>query len=206
MRKLVFKIAMITLCATLVVAISIFGIASLFAPAAMMDLTAYVGLERISGDYAFQEYERSGSLWHLARSFLISAELNSNKTADRRFTILYENEGFDAFCLLQDENVDQREELSGYSYRSYLCGVAACVRYRLADGETMGSVIEFAASETEQDFPQGNPLIQLTVEASRADDIPFCTLLLEQLEEGNYDRESKDYLNIIAILEGVIHE
>ena len=70
MRKIILKTALITLGVVIVLAVAAFGIASLCVPAAMSDLTYSLGMEAISSDYAFQEYERSGSLAYLSRSSL----------------------------------------------------------------------------------------------------------------------------------------
>ena len=73
MRKIVLKTAIITLGVTIILAVAVFGIVSLIAPAQMMRLTLSLGLDRIGADYAFQEYERSGDVDYLARSFEICA-------------------------------------------------------------------------------------------------------------------------------------
>ncbi len=203
-KKIFWKTIILTLCAVFILAVSAFGIASLLAPEAMMDFTASIGLESISGDYAYQEYERSGDVACLARSFIVSADMKNDRTAEDRFARLYEHESFSEYCAEQDEAVSKQEGLTGYSYRSYVCGLAARVRYRLSDEKTEEEVIEFALSETGKNFPQGNPMVALTVEAARAEDTEFCRRLSESLRGGGFE-ESKDYLNMIKILEGVIH-
>lgn len=203
-KQRVLSTIFITIGVVIVLAISAFGVASLLAPVAMMNFTASIGLKSISADYAYQEYERSGDVACLARSFVISAGLKHDRTANDRFNILYSLEGFDEFCAEQDETIEKVEGTEGYSYRSYVCGLAACVRYRLAktDEEKL-AVLTFASEQTETSFPQGNPLIQLTAEAAGASDSAFCTLVLEEMQSGKYDTESKDYENIIKILESV---
>lgn len=203
-KHFVLKTIFATLGVAVILAISAFGIASLFAPAAMMELTASVGLQSISADYAYHEYERSGDIAYLARSFIISADLEHDRTADDRFSTLYGLDSFGDFCTSQDEAIGEVEYVEGYTYRSYVCGLAACVRYRLAKNEEdSANVIGFAASETDGSFPQGNPIIQLAIEAADAKDVRFCTLLLAELESGRYDAASKDYSYIVAMLEEV---
>ncbi len=204
-KRFVLKTILATVGVALILAISAFGIASLVAPLAMMDLTASIGLKRISGDYAYHEYERSGSIACLARSFVVSADLKYDRVADERFTVLYNLEGFNDFCTSQDEEIGTVDGVEGYTYRSYLCGLEACVRYRLAKTqEQSAAVITFAAGETGKNFPQGNPIVQLAAEATRAADAPFCTLLIEEMEGGGYDAASADYSHILSMLEEVV--
>ena len=198
--KLALKTVLLTLAVIFILAISAFGIASLFAPKVMMDYTAKHGLKSISADYAFREYERSGDLSCLARSFIVSADVGLNQTADRRFTILYEDEGFADFCKLQDETLTPAEGIS-YSYRGYVCGRAAVVRYRLASTEEdRTALLEFVELETEKRFPQGNPSIQLAAALARSGDSALCLRLLEALRAGDFE-ENADYLAIVKILE-----
>ena len=56
MRKIIFKTIFITLGIVLILAISAFGILSFAAPKTMMQFAASLGLDAISGDYAYQEY------------------------------------------------------------------------------------------------------------------------------------------------------
>lgn len=74
MKKTITRTALITLGITLIVAIAVFGIVSFCLPSVMMDFTASLGMKSLSGDYAFQEYERSGNIDCLVRSFVIAAE------------------------------------------------------------------------------------------------------------------------------------
>ena len=204
-KKFVFKIIFLTIAVVLILALSAFGVASLLAPAFMMDLSASVGLKSISGDYAFQEFERSGNVEYLARAFIISADMQHDRTANERFTILYELDEFDEFCASQDASVEVVEGLEGCTYRGYICGLAACVRYRLAvTEEDVSAVVAFAAQETAPEFPLENPLILLTMEGARSDDAALCELILAELTGGGYDAESADYANVVGILEDVI--
>ncbi|MBR7186727.1 MAG: hypothetical protein IKD43_04510 [Clostridia bacterium] len=207
-KQLFWKTVFLTIGVTVILALSAFGIASLLVPAAMMDFAASIGLKGISGDYAYQEYERSGDIAYLARSFIISADLKRDRTAESRFNALYESEGFEAHCeKVGDIVVEDGEgnELARASYRGYLCGLAARMYYRLAaTEEDKIAVIAFASLETEASFPQANPLIALTLEATGAEDKAFCRLILSELQTGGYRTEATDLQNIINILEGII--
>ena len=211
MKRLIVKTIIATIGIVLILGVAAFGIISLCAPATMMDFTDSLGLSSISGDYAYREYERSGSLSCLARSFLISADLKKNGQADEKFTLLYGDERFSEFCAEEDERNSTLLEgmnISGYNTRSYLCGIAACVKYRLARSDSKygeEEVADFAIGETGKDFGQGNPVILLTVEAARAEDGGFCSLLLRKLETSDFE-ENDDYSHIVTILEEHAHE
>lgn len=210
MKKLILKTAIVTFVVTVILAVAAFGVASFIAPATMMRFTASLGLESVSGDYAYQEYERSGDLSYLARAFLIAAEKDSDKKANERFDVLYGEEGserreaFSAFCA--EYTVDDSslpESARGLQYRMYLCGKAAVVKYRLAQSaETKGAVCDFAVSETDKAFPAGNPVVALAICAASSEDGAFCALLLEKISAAGFD-QSGEYNDIVTILEDV---
>ncbi len=197
MKKLILKTAFITLGVALVLAISVFGIVSLSAPYAMMNFTASMGLETISGDYAFQEYERSGNIDCLVRSFLIAAESENYKSAEDRFEIICEEEDlFEEYC--KTASVPEREGVPAYSYRDYVMGRAACVKYLLKREDALS----FAIGETAKSFPEGNPVVALAALAASRKDAAFCASVLDALPGAGFE-DSDYYRNIITILEGV---
>lgn len=197
MKKLILKTALITFGVAIVLAISVFGIVSLSAPYAMMKFTASIGLETISGDYAFQEYERSGSIECLARSFLIAAENGKYASAEDRFEkICGEEERFEQYC--KEVSVPSQEGVPAYSYRDYVMGRAACVKYALKRSDA----ISFAVENTEKNFPAGNPCVALAAAAASAKDGETCSALASALRGGGFE-ESNYFLNIVSILEGV---
>ena len=207
MRKIVLKTALVTLGVVIVLAVAAFGIASLCIPATMSELTYSLGMDLISSDYAYQEYERSGDTVYLARAFEICAtEGYDDKTADDRFGLLYEDR--DAFAALCEKRNGQVAEEVGvrYDYRGYVVGLGACVKYRLAgDDAERAAAIELALSETDASFPAGNPVIALAVEAAGRNDAAFCNQLLTAVQAGNFE-ETTDYINIVKILEGIANE
>lgn len=208
MKKLVLKTAFVTLGVTLVLAIAAFGIVSLCAPSVMMDFTASLGMETVSGDYAYQEYERSGDIACLARSFEIAAEHKNDAKAKQRFELLYEKEGeaFADYCEQRDGE-SLPDGVPQLSYRGYVCGLAACVYYRLAKtAEDDEKAVEFAVSETEASFPAGNPVVALSLEAVQADDPAFCSLLLGAVRQAGFSAGNADYNNIVTILERCANE
>ncbi len=190
-------------------AIAVFGIVSFCFPYVMMNFTASLGMKNLSGDYAYQEFERSGDVNCLVRSFVIAAEKEKDRIADDRFTILYgedESEARDKFNEYCDSyEIDTSDEANvEISMRSYLLGLASRVKYRLArtSDDKKKEVCEFAIGATEQSFPQGNPVVYLAIEAVEKNDDAFCKLLLEEIEKYDFEQNAY-YHNIIKLLEGV---
>lgn len=204
MRKLVLKTALITLGVVLVLAVAAFGVISLCAPAVMCDFTLSLGMESVSADYAYQEYQRSDDLAYLARSVELAAGRNDAK-AEERFDLLYAAEGFDEMCAARDAQQTSSDIRLG-SYHDYLCGVGACVKYRLAETqEEYEEALALALAETDTSFPVANPLYMLSVEAASADDAAFCASLLEALQGASFTQNT-GYTNIETILKEVASE
>ncbi len=196
MKKTILKTALITLAIAVVLAISIFGIVSLCAPYAMMKFTASMGMDTISGDYAFQEYERSGDVDCLVRSFLIAAEDENYTRAEERFAkIEAEGEKFEAYC--KEASVPTGEGIPAYSLRDYVMGRAACMKYGLGKEDA----IAFAVAETGTAFPEGNPAAALSVAAASKKDAQFCGKLLSAIEGAGFEQNAY-YARVIAVLTG----
>ena len=195
MRKIIFKTIFITLGIVLILAISAFGILSFAAPKTMMQFAASLGLDAISGDYAYQEYRRSGDIDYLAYAFEVSAVEGRAETAAERFDAFYTNEGFSDYCKEQD-GTDLGEDIPKVNYRSYACALGAVVRYKVAatDEEKL-EVYTFALSETSGEFEPSNPLMSLAVAASEAGDAAFCAVLCDKLQsEDKFDELREQYL------------
>ena len=62
MKKLVLKTALITFGAAVLLGVLILMILCFAAPKTMMDFTASMGMDGLSGNFAYSEYERSGDL------------------------------------------------------------------------------------------------------------------------------------------------
>ena len=209
MKKLILKTAFITLGISLVLAVAVFGIVSFAFPYAMIDFTASIGMKNLSGDYAYQEYERSGSVECLARSFVIAAEQGSDKTAERRFNDLYGEDGsearskFEAYCAGYEVDASDAGDVE-VSMRSYILGLAARVKYRLAKTSEVKKkgACDFAIGVTDSSFPQGNPVIYLAIEAVDKEDSAFCELLCTELADAGFT-ENDDYNAIVNLLKGV---
>ena len=221
MRKIVFKTIFITLGVVLILAISAFGILSFAAPKAMMSFTSSLGLDAISGDYAYQEYRRSGDIEYLARAFEIAAFEGRSDAAAERFEELYENEGFSDYCKAQD-GVELGEDIPENNYRSYACSLGASALYAVAetDDEKL-EVYTFALSETSGEFEGNNPLCSLSSAAAGAGDAAFCKTILDNmqkeqkfnalraqasLEDDQYTEGYKLYLKTIELLEEAVNE
>ena len=209
MRKIILKTAFITLGVVIVLAVAAFGVASLCVPAAMSDLAYSLGMEAISSDYAYQEYERSGDLAYLARSFELAATHGRDEQAEERFDILYASDGFADLCAQRDAQIPpvvvEGEQIT-YSYRGYVCGLEACVMYRLAeDAQSRTAALDFALSETDASFPSGNPVYVLATEAAGNADRAFCIEILQALEEGDFAQDGC-YQTLVNILEVFVDE
>lgn len=195
MRKIVFKTIFITLGIVLILAISAFGILSFAAPKAMMNFSASLGLDAISGDYAYQEYRRSGDINYLAYAFEVAANEGRPDAAAERFEEFYENEGFTDYCKAQ-EGEDLGEDIPKLNYRSYACGLGACALYAVAEtDEEKLEVYTFALSETSEEFEPSNPVVSLALAASEAGDAAFCAVLCDELQsEEKFDELREQYL------------
>lgn len=222
MRKIVFKTIFITLGIVLILAISAFGILSFAAPKAMMNFSASLGLDAISGDYAYQEYRRSGDINYLAYAFEVAANEGRPDAAAERFEEFYENEGFTDYCTEQDGQ-ELGEDIPKLNYRSYACGLGACALYAVAEtDEEKLEVYTFALSETSEEFEPSNPVVSLALATSEADDAEFCGIILDNLEnEDKFNELRKQatledasqrtegyelYLEIIELLEEAANE
>ena len=221
MRKIVFKTIFITLGIVLILAISAFGILSFAAPKAMMNFSASLGLDAISGDYAYQEYRRSGDINYLAYAFEVATN-EGRPAAAERFEEFYENEGFASYCTEQDGQ-ELGEDIPKLNYRSYACGLGACALYAVAEtDEEKLEVYTFALSETSEEFEPSNHVVSLALTASEADDAEFCGIILDNLEnEDKFNELRKQatledasqrtegyelYLEIIDLLEEAANE
>ena len=212
MKKTILRTALITLGISIVMLIAVFGVMSFCFPYVMMDFTASLGMKNLSGDYAYQEFERSGSVECLARSFVIAAEQGSDRTADNRFVILYGDEDSEARERFEQYCASYKVDSSGagnveVSMRSYILGLASRVKYRLAktSDEKRQDACKFAIEVTEQSFPQGNPVIYLAIDAIEKEDGEFCQLLRAALADADFEQNS-DYNMIVKLLEGVSNE
>jgi len=209
MKKTILKTALITLGVTMILVIAAFGIMSFCAPKAMMKFTASLGMESISGDYAYQEYERSGDMDCLARSFVIAAENKDNRAANERFGQFYGQEGserrseFETFCA--EYKVEPVQGGVSVSYRNYILGLASCVKYRLAKtADARTEACDFALSQTAE-FTADSPAVALALETVSEKDKEFAELYLGKIREKKFE-QNKTYTDIVKFLEATINE
>ena len=221
MRKIVFKTIFIPLGIVLILAISAFGILSFAAPKAMMNFSASLGLDAISGDYAYQEYRRSGDINYLAYAFEVAANEGRPAAAAERFEEFYENEGFTDYCKAQ-EGEDLGEDIPKLKYRSYACSLGAEDMYKVAGSdEAKKEVYDFALSETSEEFEPSNPVVSLSAAAAGAGDAAFCKTILDNmqkeqkfnalraqasLEDDQFTEGYELYLQTIELLEEAANE
>lgn len=207
MKKTIISTAFITLALTLVMAIAAFGVASFCFPSTMMDFTSSLGMDNLSGDYAYHEFERSGNMDCLVRSFIVAAESENDRIADDRFAILYGEENskerarFDEYCNGYSLDTSSSGKVQ-VTMRSYVMGLASCVKYRLAKtlDLKMKEAYKLAIDETDESFPQGNPVVYLATEAIERKDAEFCREMRSALSNKNFDK-NEDFNNIIKLLE-----
>ncbi len=199
MKKLILKTAAITLAAALALGALLLAIFSFTAPALMMDFTASLGMVSVSGNFAYEEYERSGDIDCLARSFIIAAE-SDEESAMLRWEKLYGDARFAEYC---DEQKTELTDVPAYRYRDFLTGTAARLMYRrAASGEAKTAALGFAISETDVTFPAGNPTIALASEASERSDTAFLKEILAALGGENFEH-SEQYTRLTQQLEEI---
>lgn len=211
MKKLIIKTAFITFGVTVVLAVSLFGILSFCAPAAMMRLCDFIGLDGVGADYAYEEYRNGGDLGYLVRSVEMEMSAGNYAEAAKRFDELYGDE---------NETPKQREAFSDYcnaqgnsspagvperTFRHYICGLAARAKYHLAQTDDQKlAVCAFAVSETETAVSADSPVFALALEAIRERNGDFCALLRARLmelgEEGRFDPSNEHYCKLIEYL------
>ncbi len=198
MKKLIIKTALITFVSAIVFAAALFGILSLFAPAAMMRFTASLGFRQLSGDYAYSVYTSTGDIEYLAYSCETAAESVQNVTAER-YALLIEHDGFSAYCQQKDAEVAGSEYaeyvLSDYAQYSY--GKYACALLRQGNGE---GAIDFALSHLNGEFGQNNCVTALAMEGIRTQNEPFCQNLAARLKASEF-AENENCKEIISVLE-----
>lgn len=212
MKKLILKTAVITFGVTLILAVSVFGIVSYVSPSVMMRFCDSLGLESISGDYAYQQYQISGDIDYLARAFEIAAMREKDTVASERFDEFYGEEGserrsaFVDYCALQDSEesaVFVPSSNFNSDYRSYVCAQATLVKFRLAvTQEQRQDVCVFAVRETGAEVALLSPLSALAEEKSVTDDSAFCFMLLGEIRaETKFNITNERYLYIVNLLE-----
>lgn len=207
MKKLVLKTALITFIAACVVLLSLFGIMSLAAPVAMMNITASLGLGGMSSDYAYEAYGRNEEIGYLARAAEVAYANGNYKKADDRFKELIAHQSFKEYSESRDRDAGAFEGAhTAGTYRAYIYSSASCAKYHLAETEEEKSeTINFAIDNTEKNFPEYNAVIALAVEARRAENAEFCGMLKDALKDavdrGRFDGDNTDLNNVIKFLE-----
>ena len=202
MKKVILKTALITLGAAIACGAILIVILCFAAPKVMMDFTASMGMEGVSGNFANSEWERSGDMECLARSFLTAEKGGDDETASARWDVLYAADGFADYC---ESGAPDFDDLPAYGYREYLAGCAARVKYRLASDEgAKDAVLGFAFAETDPAFAQGNPVIALSAEALTKGDTAFLSQILSRLDASEFER-NEDFTRLTEKLEASIH-
>lgn len=207
MKKLILKTAFITLGAALVFVALVFVIVSSVSPVTMMNLTASMGMDGASGDYAYSAYSRTEEISYLAYSCEMAAIGKENKSVIGRSEELFaREEEFASYCAERDGTPDKvPESISKYvagSYAQYLYGQYVCALYRT--GET-DKAVEFAIGAAESEFSENNAAIALAMECREQGDKEFCKTYAERLS-GCSAKDHERCKDIIKILEDFANE
>ncbi len=206
MKKLVLKTALITFGAALVLVALVFIIVSSSSPVAMMNLTASMGMDGASGDYAYTAYERTEEISYLAYSCEMAAIRKEDAAIVSRCETLFKHEKFAEYCAKKDGEPDRApEEISQYvsgGYAQFLYGQYACALLRTEEAE---KAADFAIEAAGEAFPENNAAIALAIEAHSLEKKDFCKLYAEKLRacSANENERCKD---IIKILEDFANE
>ncbi len=212
MKKLILKTAIITFFVTMIFAVSLFGIVSFFAPSAMMRFCATIGLENISGDYAYQAYMTTNEIDYLARAFEIAATNEKDDVAGKRFDELYgeadseQRTKFSQYCTtqtLEKTGIEVPDAVASYDYRSAVCAQAAIVKSRTASSdEEKREVCEFAIEESCDEISADCPVTALASELSERNDGEFCNMLLNAIKRTDkFDTENSNYILVVNTLQ-----
>lgn len=203
MKRLILQTALTTLAVAFLLAVALFGLISHYSPATMMRLCGEIGLNGISGDYAYRAYEREGDISYLAYSARVGAESGEYAKAVSRFEILFssDREVLLRFCEEQDASLDDMSAYLKGSYYDYLSGLYVRSEYLIGEKE---QALSLATELTEESFPSGNPFIVLTVTAVDARDADYCQVLSDKMQEIGYS--SPTYQEFHLILEEYLNE
>ena len=206
MKKLIVKTALITLLTAVVLGISVFGVCSLFAPAAMMQFTASIGMTGASGDYAYSAYCKTGELSYLAYSCEVAAETNDSR-ARERYELFINHEGFSAYCSDRDEQTAQQlpDGLAQYTqggYERYTYGKYVCSLLRAGKGD---EAIAYAVSTLKGEFSENNAVIALAMQAIKDNEKQVCIKLATALRADAIS-SNDECQEIITILEDFANE
>ncbi len=182
MKKLILKTALITFVSALVVVAAVFGSLSLFAPAVMSRFTASMGLETLSGDYAYSAYQRSGEIEYLAYSCEVSAT-HEESVAVKRYEELFAVEGFSVYCGTRDEKVEESMKAYVSTYEQFSYGNYACALYR---ENRKKDAIKAVLDRSQSPVPKNGALYLLANEGIRKGDKEFCKTLAQRLTESAF--------------------
>ncbi len=201
MKKLILKTALITFAAALVVVAAVFGICSLAAPATMSRFTASIGLDGLSGDYAYSAYQSTGDIEHLAYSAEVAAARGDASTV-KKYEELFNHEGFSAYCEKRNALVEEglKKYVSDYGQFSY--GNYACALLQAGEGDkAITAVVDYCKAP----LSERNALAVLAGEGMNRGDKEFCKKYADALKSSAFAQDEQ-CKKIILDLEGYANE
>lgn len=198
MGKLIVKTAAVTFSLLVAAALMLFGIVSLSAPAAMMELTDSLGMNGASAYYSLAVYDRSGDISDLAVAVEKSYDVGHYSDAAEYGQKMLGDDAFAEYCAARDEDTEGSSYILG-DYRQYAGGIVSSAQYYSGEKET---ALDTAFEVLGQTFPETNAVSILAAAASGSDDVEFCRSILAQLEELNVEN-AQDRQNLQDFFEAL---
>ena len=174
MDKVIFKAALSTLMAILLLCTFLLSVLCFAFPSTMMKLTYDVGLDSASVGFASTAYERSGRVYYIAYATDVAIESENDKKVVLCGKQLISDEEFSAYAGVKNQEL-QRED---GAYEQYVYGKICSAEYRLG-AKTLA--VEDARSFVSEGFPASNALIAVALETVKANDTETASSLLSVL-------------------------
>ena len=177
MGKLIVKTAAVTFSLLVAVALMLFGIVSLSAPAAMMELTDSLGMNGASAYYSVAVYDRSGDISDLAVAVEKSYDVGHYTDAAEYGQKMLGDDAFAEYCAARDEDTEGSSSILG-DYRQYATGMVASAEYFCGEKD---AALDIAFAQLgKNSFPANNAFMYLRNAAVQSEDKEFCGKILER--------------------------
>lgn len=147
---------------------------SFFFPSTLMNVACNLGMESVAVHYAERAYKLDDGAEYMAYAFSVSVENGNYKKVEKYGKKLIDNDEFEEYCALQDE--EQSEYYVG-SYAQYVYGNTYAAQYR--NGDKVGA-IENAKAKTIS-FEKGNALARILIASLQAEDLETARTIYEEL-------------------------
>lgn len=207
MKNIIIKSAFATLGVVAGCAVVIFAVLSFGFPSTLCGWSEQLGNYGFAVKYASLSFSYSGEIEDLARCAEDSILSENDGYIIEYCTQLADADGFDEYCALRDEEM---QELPSFSYRQFIYGSAACAVYRgegnidlaigygaeaLKDGENRE---EFSGSLELSSFPINNAMGTLALEVIQRGDSAAAQKMTQALSGvSSGDAAEQKYLGTI---------